>query len=85
MQGGGVPSDLLTELLIAWKKTRAGKLNRALRELLEQYTPEEARWVLEQPFSLSPNQPKALLRANITRICMDTPFEEDKIVKYGRL
>ena len=85
MEGGGVPSALLTALLIAWKKTKVGKLRRALRQLLEQYTPEESRWVLEQPFSLSPNQPKALLRANITRICTGTPFEEDKIMEYGRL
>jgi Leucine-rich repeat (LRR) protein len=85
MQGGGVPAPLLTELLVAWKKAKANKLRRQLKELLRQYTPEPARWVLEMPLSLSEKQPEALLRANIRRACEGTPFDEQTILRHARL
>lgn len=85
MQGGGVPAPLLTELLIAWKKAKANKLRRQLKELLRQYTPESARWALEMPLSLSEKQPEALLRANIRRACAGTPFDEQTILRHARL
>lgn len=82
MQGGGVPEVLLTELLVAWKKTKAGKLRREIKQLLHLYTPESARGVLELPLSLSRRQPEALLRANIARLCEETPFEAEKIYQW---
>lgn len=85
MLGGGVPAPLLTELLIAWKKAKTNKLRRQLKELLRQYTPEPARWVLEMPLSLSEKQPEALLRANIRRACAGTPFDEQTILRHARL
>lgn len=84
MRGGGVPAELLTELLIAWKRARPGKGRRALKQLLWQYAPEPARRALEMPLSLSPQQPEALLRANIARVCAGTPFMAEKLLRAVR-
>lgn len=82
LKGGGVPSSLITPLLIAWKLTTDRSIQKELRTLLELNISEEARRALKYPISLGLKQSPQKLASSIALLTANTEFDREELMEY---
>jgi Leucine-rich repeat (LRR) protein len=80
LQGGGVPSILLTDLFLAWKLNYG--IGKTLENLLLQNVSERAMHNMYLPLALGGHTSHTLLASNIARYCKDCELDVNRITNF---
>ena len=81
LNGGGVPTELLTDLLFCWKTTRDPFTKKAVRAILQVNLSEYGRAALSKKIGLPRNGKRDQLRLNIQRLTEDNEFDRKRLLQ----
>jgi hypothetical protein len=80
MSTGGIPKILLTDILIAFKKTRKESLKRELRKVLQMNVSKEDLSILRYRYSFKDNSVEKQ-KENILKATEGTDFNGKKLIE----